>query len=108
MSGRARAARRAVLIAAALTELMGVGRTLYAAPPEELTQLKDGAGRELTVSRCIVCHSLEYIPSNAPAMDRAGWQKSIQKMRERFGAPLTDDEAREVLDYLAASYSGKP
>jgi len=54
-----------------------------------------------------VCHSVEYIPSNAPAMNRAGWQKTIQKMRERFGAPVTDDEARQILDYLDANYSGK-
>jgi sulfite dehydrogenase (cytochrome) subunit B len=97
---RAYATGLAVFVAAAAS-------AAHASPPQEFTQLKDGAGRDLTVGRCIVCHSLEYIPSNAPAMDRAAWQKTIQKMRERFGAPLTDEEAREVLDYLAANYSGK-
>jgi hypothetical protein len=28
-------------------------------------------------------------------------------MRERFGAPITDQEAQQILDYLAANYSGK-
>jgi len=74
----------------------------------ESAELKDGAGHELTVGRCIVCHSLEYIPMNAPAMNRAAWQKSVDKMRQRFGAPITDEEARQILDYLAANYSGKP
>jgi len=73
----------------------------------EVSELKDAPGRDLTLGRCIVCHSVEYIPSNAPAMNRAGWQKTIQKMRERFGAPVTDDEARQILDYLDANYSGK-
>jgi len=73
----------------------------------ELTQLKDGPGRELTIGRCMICHSLEYLPSNAPAMNRATWQKIIQKMKDRFGAPITEEEAREVLDYLDANYSGK-
>jgi len=73
----------------------------------EITQLKDSPGRDLTVGRCIICHSVEYIPANAPAMDRASWQKSVQKMRERFGAPITDDEAKQILDYLAANYSDK-
>jgi len=50
---------------------------------------------------------VEYIPANAPAMDRASWQKSVQKMRERFGAPITDDEAKQIVDYLAANYSEK-
>jgi hypothetical protein len=40
-------------------------------------------------------------------MNRAGWQKTIQKMRERFGAPISDEEARQILDYLDANYSGK-
>ena len=73
----------------------------------EITQLKDAPGRDVTLSRCIICHSVEYIPANAPAMDRASWQKSVQKMRERFGAPITDEQAKEILDYLAANYSGK-
>ena len=73
----------------------------------EITELRAGAGHDLTVGRCLICHSGEYIPSNAPAMNRAAWQKSIQKMREKFGAPITDDEAKEILDYLASNYSGK-
>ena len=77
------------------------------APATEVTALRDGEGRDLTVGRCIICHSVEYIPANAPAMDRAAWQKSIQKMKDRFGAPITDDEAKQILDYLSANYSGK-
>lgn len=78
-----------------------------AAPSEAPIQLKDAPGRELAASRCNVCHSLEYIPSNAPAMNRAAWQKSIQKMKERFGAAISDEEAKQILDYLDGSYSGK-
>jgi hypothetical protein len=72
-----------------------------------MTTLRDGAGRDLTVGLCMICHSIEYIPSNAPAMNRVGWQKSIQKMREKFGAPITDEQAKQILDYLATNYSGK-
>lgn len=75
---------------------------------EDAIHLRDGNGRDLTASRCAICHSLDYIPGNAPVMDRTGWQKEIQKMRERFGAPITDQEAQEILDYLAGSYAGKP
>jgi hypothetical protein len=75
---------------------------------EDSIRLRDGSGRDLTAARCAICHSLDYIPSNAPVMDRSGWQKSVQKMRDRFGAPLTDQEAQQILDYLAGSYAGKP
>ena len=77
------------------------------AAAEEVTQLKDGPGHDLTLGRCIICHSVEYIPSNAPAMNRAAWEKTIQKMKDRFGAPITDEEAKQILDYLDTSYSGK-
>jgi len=40
-------------------------------------------------------------------MNRAVWQKTILKMKDRFGAPITDEEAKQILDYLDSSYSGK-
>lgn len=97
-----------VFLAGYLIATAAISDAARAGSPEELTQLNEGSGRDLTVARCIVCHSLEYIPSNAPAMNRAAWQKTIQKMRDRFGAPITDDEARQILDYLATNYAGKP
>jgi sulfite dehydrogenase (cytochrome) subunit B len=108
-------ARRAALLAcaAALTGAVLAGAALAgAAEPgwqaaEAGVQLKEAPGRELASGRCATCHSLEYIQSNAPAMNRAGWQKSIQKMRERFGAAITDEEAQQLLDYLDGNYSGK-
>lgn len=80
---------------------------VLAADDEGSVQLKDGPGKELTSGRCAICHSLDYIPSNAPAMDRAAWQKTVQKMRERFGAPISDEDAKSILDYLSATYAGK-
>jgi cytochrome c5 len=72
---------------------------------ESSIQLTDGPGRTVTMARCPVCHSLDYIPMNAPVMDRATWQKTVQKMRERFGAPMTDEEAAQILDYLSEHYA---
>ena len=109
MMGRA---ARSGVVPAAIVCVMAVSSALWAATGTaphavEITQLKDGPGHDLTVGRCIICHSVEYIPANAPAMDRAAWQKTVQKMREKFGAPITDDEAKQIVDYLAANYSGK-
>jgi mono/diheme cytochrome c family protein len=83
------------------------GAPLAAGAGEETLHLKEAPGRDLTQGRCAVCHSLDYIPANAPAMDRTAWGKTIQKMRDRFGAPMTDEEARQILDYLAANYADK-
>lgn len=68
-------------------------------------RLKDAPGRELTVARCVSCHSVDYIQMNAVVMDRAGWERSIHKMIERFGAPISAEDARKILDYLDSNYS---
>jgi sulfite dehydrogenase (cytochrome) subunit B len=81
--------------------------TAPSAAAAEVTQLRAGEGHDLTERSCNICHSVEYIPANAPAMDRGAWQKTIQKMKDRFGAPITDQDAKQILDYLAAIYSGK-
>ena len=98
--------RRALAGAVLLVALAGAWAAVFA--DEDSIRLRDGSGRELTAARCAVCHSLDYIPNNAPVMDRSGWQKAVQKMRDRFGAPITDQEAQQILDYLAGSYAGKP
>jgi sulfite dehydrogenase (cytochrome) subunit B len=74
---------------------------------EATIELKAATGHDLVAARCAICHSLDYIPANAPAMNRAGWDKTVQKMRKAYGAPITDEEAQQILDYLAGSYSGK-
>jgi hypothetical protein len=106
MRPAALAAFAAALLCAAISTAL---RAEAGAAPRaaEITELKDAPGRDLTTGRCIICHSVEYIPANAPAMDRGAWQKTVQKMRDKFGAPITDDEAKQILDYLAANYSGK-
>jgi cytochrome c5 len=99
--------KRALMAAAlAVAALSAAAPRITPAADEPMT-LADGPGRDLTIGRCIICHSIEYIPSNAPAMNRAAWQKTIQKMKERFGAPITDEESKEILDYLDGHYSGK-
>lgn len=105
IAGRALAA---VMLAGLMIAAAAGADASRAAQTQELTRLAEGAGHDVTVGRCVICHSLEYIPSNAPAMNRSGWEKTIQKMRDRFGAPITDEEARQILDYLASNYAGKP
>ena len=72
---------------------------------EENIRLKEGAGRDVTTARCAVCHSLDYIPMVAPVMDRAGWEKSVRKMIDAFGAPMSEQEASAIIEYLGQHYS---
>lgn len=71
---------------------------------EESIRLAEGPGRESTSAFCATCHSLDYIPMNAEVFDRTGWEKNVRKMIDRFGAPIPEQEARRILDYLAENY----
>jgi cytochrome c5 len=79
-----------------------------AAAGEEAIELTDAPGREITAASCAICHSLDYLPMNAPVMNRAAWEKSIHKMVDRFGAPINAENLQVILDYLALHYSAAP
>jgi mono/diheme cytochrome c family protein len=71
---------------------------------EDAIQLKEGPGREVVETRCVACHSLDYIQMNSPFPGRKGWEASVGKMVRVMGAPLTEEEMRTVVDYLTAHY----
>lgn len=71
---------------------------------EEVLQLRDAPGRAYTTAYCAACHSLDYIQMNAEVFDRAGWEKSVRKMIDRFGAPIPEEDARRIVAYLAVYY----
>ena len=73
---------------------------------ESSVTLADGPGRELTAGACVTCHSLDYIPMNAPVMGRGGWDKIVHKMIDKFGAPIRAEDVGPIITYLTAHYSG--
>jgi len=74
---------------------------------EKPVPLKDGPGREVVENTCSVCHSLDYIRTNAPFMTPQVWEAEVNKMINAFGAPVTPEEAKPIIDYLVKNY-GKP
>jgi sulfite dehydrogenase (cytochrome) subunit B len=77
---------------------------LPAAAQNETVVLKDGPGREAVEINCSVCHSLDYIPMNSKFLDRAKWDATIKKMSGPYGAGIDPEDAKVILDYLAANY----
>jgi len=71
---------------------------------EDSIHLQDAPGRVQTAANCGMCHSLDYIEMNAVVLDRAGWEKSVRKMIDRFGAPISDEDARLIVVYLGQHY----
>jgi cytochrome c5 len=79
---------------------------LPAAAQDEKVALKDGPGKDVVEVNCSVCHSLDYIPMNSKFLDRAKWDATIKKMAGPYGAGIAPDDAKAILDYLAANYGG--
>ncbi len=91
----------------AATGLLAVAASLLAADawklPPETVKLKPGAGVELATGQCLLCHSAEYIGTQ-PRLTRAGWEASVKKMKEKYGAPIPADKSTALVDYLVANY----
>lgn len=78
---------------------------LPAAAQNENIVLKDGPGKDVVETHCSVCHSLDYIPMNSKFLDRAKWDATIKKMSGPYGGGIDPNDAKVILDYLAANYS---
>ena len=82
----------------------GISLTLAAGADEGEISLREGAGRDTVTTNCVMCHSLDYIQLNSRFLDRAGWEGSVKKMINAFGAPISAEDAKGIVDYLAAQY----
>ena len=71
---------------------------------ERRLELKDGPGRAQVEANCGSCHSLDYVVMNSPFLDRNGWDGSVTKMIKVFGAPISAEDAKAIVDYLGANY----
>lgn len=75
-------------------------------PPQETAAFKRGPGVEAAENNCLTCHSADYIatqPTGAK-FGRDFWTAEVTKMIKVYGAPIADDDARKIADYLAATY----
>jgi len=92
----------------AVAAILGVSFLVAAAPveiqlPPEVNVFKQDVGAELANAQCLICHSVEYI-SLQPPMTRAFWKSSVQKMQQKYGAPISDAQVEPLVDYLVKNY----
>jgi cytochrome c len=71
--------------------------------PPEVNAFKQDVGAELANAQCLICHSVEYI-SLQPPMTRAFWKSSVQKMQQKYGAAIPDEQVEPLADYLTRNY----
>jgi len=69
--------------------------------PTIAPDLPEGKGLATVNAACTMCHSTRYITMQ-PNFPRKTWTATVDKMRKTFGAPLSDQQSAEVVDYLMA------
>lgn len=74
-------------------------------PPPETSRFIDGPGVALAQRYCLPCHSADYVSTQPPHMPAAFWQGEVAKMRNNYGAPIPDEAAKAITDYLVATYT---
>ena len=78
--------------------------TAAAAADEGQIRSKDGAGKALVESNCATCHSLDYIQTNSPFLDKKGWEATLSKMVNAMGAPVPKEDVPMIVEYLNRYY----
>ena len=71
--------------------------------PDIKTTLKPVPGVDKTSTLCNICHSVDYITMQPP-FTRAQWTATVNKMIKVMGAPIIDQDAKTIIDYLVANY----
>jgi cytochrome c5 len=101
--------RRTMIMAAILSLAAGFA---FAGPqttvhsvnlPEARVDLKPGDGLPKVETFCNICHSLDYITMQ-PRFSRPQWTGTVDKMIKVMGAPIKEEDAKIIIDYLVAQY----
>ncbi len=95
--------RHAIALVFALTASSAPAEPMVYQLPPETSELKPGPGVE-TAALCQACHSADYIATQPPGKGKAFWQGEVQKMIKVYKAPIGQDDAAIIANYLAATY----
>jgi sulfite dehydrogenase (cytochrome) subunit B len=72
--------------------------------PEDATDFRPGPGVEAARQNCLSCHSADYVTTQPPKMGANFWEAIVSKMVKTYHAPISDDAAKTIVDYLARTY----
>lgn len=61
-------------------------------------------GYAIAMQKCAICHSADYVNYQPPGMTQTQWTAEMAKMQHTYGAPISDDEIKQIGAYLAVAY----
>ena len=68
--------------------------------PTSDTMFPAGPGSDAINNNCLACHSADHV-LNQPSLSREAWQEVVNKMITAYKAPVSPDDAKSIVDYLA-------
>jgi len=74
--------------------------------PDETADFKPGPqpGFDAAQNNCKACHSTDYINYQPSKRGTAFWNAEVQKMIKVYKAPIDEQDAKAIAEYLAATY----
>lgn len=82
---------------------LAAAKTIKLPPDNPMANLKPGPGVEVVRANCALCHSTDYIVRQQGG-DAKHWDPEVRKMITVFGAPVSDDDVKTIVNYLATEY----
>ena len=58
-----------------------------------------GPGSDAINNNCLACHSAGMV-LNQPVLSKSAWQAAVTKMINTYKAPVSEDDAAAIVDYL--------
>lgn len=96
-----------LLVMAALAQKNPAVKTIELPDDNAMAKLKPGPGADTAELNCMGCHSTDYIVRQ-PGADAEHWQAEVAKMIKLFGASISDEDAKVIVNYLATAYGPAP
>ena len=64
----------------------------------------ESPGYSLALQKCSTCHSAHYAEYQPPNAAGGYWTAQVLRMKNVFKAPISDEEAQSVVEYLSQTY----
>ena len=84
--------------------VLSLSSTAFAQQKRQPVGFPDAPGKEVLINKCFQCHSPNMWMDQR--QERRAWESTLYRMVGR-GALWTQDEIRQMADYLGATYGRK-
>ncbi len=93
----------AIIVLAIPLSVLAADKSITLPADDAYATLKPGPGAEITRNNCVACHSTDYIVIQ-PRGDAKQWQGVVAKMIKVYAAPINEQDAKTIVEYLASAY----